>query len=227
MRLRGGNFNPFILIGNNKLNYRFLDGSLINVEKPDEENKTSSDSNNIDQVIDYLSDQIDSVVLECTERGEFPKDIQFPKSCVKSVAPTKKKLQAERPQDLVYSSNISFQIAVALRRANKSVVTEKDPKFIAVVLSSHLNNSASAIGLSVKACNGHINFYSSEIQAQQDVIDGKPVVSKGRSSNNSAYFEVKKQNLEIRLKRSTFDLEEYELFRRYQIKVHNDTRSHH
>ncbi|KVI09921.1 arginyl-tRNA--protein transferase 2-like [Cynara cardunculus var. scolymus] len=243
---------------------RFLDGSL-NVKKPDEQNETSRDSNglskkdtvssvqgdvmvdngaqmnNLEQVTYYLSKQIDSVVLACTDSGEFPSDVQFSKSSVKSVAPAKRKLQAETAEVLLYSSNISFQIAAALRRANKSIHQKDDhcveptPKVIAEVLSSHLDNLVSAIGLSVKACNGHINFYSTQVQSQADVIVGKPAVSKdsltssgskGSSSNNSRKLQAKGQSLEIRLKMSSFDPEEYALYRRYQIKVHNDTPNH-
>ncbi|KAI3793213.1 hypothetical protein L1987_35828 [Smallanthus sonchifolius] len=220
---------------------RFLDGSF-NIKNSDEQNEFSPASsaqkdiivdkpnglqaNNIDQMIDYLSDQINSAVLTCIEKGEFSSEIQFPKASVKSVAPNKRKLQVEEAQYLVYTSNISFQIAAALRRVHKNVGTEKDPKFVAEMISNHLNNSASAISLSVKACNGHINFYSTETQAQADATLGRPGVSKGSSSKSTENFQVKRQNLEIRLKRSTFDPEEYELYRKYQIKVHNDTPDH-
>ncbi|KAL8192890.1 hypothetical protein R6Q57_027338 [Mikania cordata] len=220
---------------------RFLDGSL-NIKNSDEQKETSPaslvqkdtivdnpnrlQSNNIEQMIVYLSNQINSVVTTCIEHGEFPSEIQYPKASIKSVAPNKRKLQAEEAQDLVYTSNISFQIAAVLRRVHKNVGKEKDPKFVAEMLSNHLHNSALAISLSVKACNGHINFYSAATQTQADVIVGKPVVSKGSSSNNPEKFQVKSQNLEIRLKRSSFDQEEYELYRKYQITVHNDTPDH-
>ncbi|MFS8013069.1 putative arginyltransferase [Helianthus anomalus] len=188
----------------NQLDCRFLDGSL-NIKNSDEQkdimvdNPNRLQSNRIDQMIDYLSDQINSSVLTCIEQGELPSEIQFPKASVKSVAPNKRKLQAEEAQDLVYTCNISFQIAAALRRqAQKNVGTGKDSSLVAEMLSKHLYKSASALSLSVKACNGHVNFYSAETQ----------------------------DNLEIRLKRSTFDREEYELYRKYQIKVHNDTPDH-
>ncbi|KAJ0705262.1 putative arginyltransferase [Helianthus annuus] len=183
---------------------RFLDGSL-NIKNSDEQkdimvdNPNRLQSNRIDQMIDYLSDQINSSVLTCIEQGELPSEIQFPKASVKSVAPNKRKLQAEEAQDLVYTCNISFQIAAALRRqAQKNAGTGKHSSLVAEMLSKHLNKSASALSLSVKACNGHVNFYCAETQ----------------------------DNLEIRLKRSTFDREEYELYRKYQIKVHNDTPDH-
>ena len=59
--------------------------------------------NNMEQVMHYLTEQIDSVVLACTERGEFPSDVQLSKSSVKSVAPAKRKLQAETAEVLLYS----------------------------------------------------------------------------------------------------------------------------
>ncbi|KAK1409345.1 hypothetical protein QVD17_35871 [Tagetes erecta] len=220
---------------------RFLDGSLNN-KNSDEQNKISSassvqkdikvdnpngvQSNNIDQKVDYLSEQINSAVLTCIEQGEFSNEIQFPKASVKNVAPNKKKLQAEEAQDLVFTSNISFQIAAALRRVHKNVGEGKDPKFVAEMLSNHLKSPALSIGLSVKACNGHINFYSTETQTKADVTASRPAVSKASCSNNLEKLHLKRQNLEIRLKRSTFDPEEYELYRKYQIKVHNDTPDH-
>ncbi|XP_076911937.1 arginyl-tRNA--protein transferase 2-like [Bidens hawaiensis] len=216
---------------------RFLDGSL-NIKNSDEQKETSSassaqkdglQSNNIDQMIDFLSDQINSAILTCIEQGgfQFSSEIQFPKASVKSVAPNKRKLQAEESQDLVYTSNISFQIAAALKRAQKNVGTGKDPKSLAETIANRLTNSSSAISLFVKACNGHINFYSAESQTLPDASVEKPAVSKASSSNDtSEKFPVKRQNLEIRLKRSTFDPEEYELYRKYQIKVHNDTPDH-
>lgn len=232
------NCNIDDILLSNLLDHRFLEGSLT-IKNSDEQNKISSassvqkditvnnrnglQSNNIDQTIDYLSEQINSAVLTCIEQGEYPNEIQFPKASVKSVAPKKKKLQAEEAQDLVYTSNISFQIAAALRRVHKNVGTEKDPKSVAEMLSTHLKNPASSIGLSVKACNGHVNFYSTETQTQADVTAARPALSKGSGSNNPEKLYVKRQNLEIRLKRSTFDPEEYELYRKYQIKVHNDT----
>ncbi|XP_071734410.1 arginyl-tRNA--protein transferase 1-like [Rutidosis leptorrhynchoides] len=218
---------------------RFLEGSL-NVKKSDEQNETSNNTNrlsnsntvdsvqtgpqtnSIDKAMQYLSDEIDSAVLECTQKGELPNDIQFPKASVKRVAPTKRKLQAEEAQDLLYTSNISFQIAAAIKRANKTFVTEKNPNSVAEMLSTRLHNLPSPIVLSIKACNGHINFYSSETQP---AVSKVPSTSSG-SKTSSSNYHPEKRSLEIRLKRSCFDREEYALYRRYQIKVHNDTPDH-
>ncbi|KAI3519798.1 hypothetical protein L1887_09014 [Cichorium endivia] len=219
---------------------RFLEGSLT-LKKPDEQKDSNSihlpdtdhvktdnksQTNNIEQ---FLSNEIDSIVLTCTERGEFPNNLNFPKASVKTVAPSKRKLQADEAHDLLYTSNISFQISAALKRANKSLQKEDqcvdlNPKLIAEMLSGHLSNLPSSLRLSVKACNGHINFYSTELQSQTNPIPGKPDLSS--TSGKSKGISVNKQSLEIRLKRSGFDPEEYALYRRYQIKVHNDTPDH-
>lgn len=215
---------------------RFLEGSL-SLKKPDEQKDSNSihlpdtdhvktdnksQTNNIEQ---FLSHEIDSIVLTCTEHGEFPNNLNLPKASVKSVAPSKRKLQADEAHDLLYTSNISFQISAALKRANKTLQKDDpNPKLIAEILSGHLSNLPASLHLSVKACNGHINFYSTEKQPQTDPIPGKPDSSS--TSGKSKGVSVNKQSLEIRLKRSGFDPEEYALYRRYQIKVHNDTPDH-
>nr|GEU78594.1 acyl-CoA N-acyltransferase [Tanacetum cinerariifolium] len=58
------------------------------------------------------------------------------------------------------------------------------------------------------------------------ILAGRPAVSKDSSSTNFGELYVKKQNLEIRLKRSFFDQEAYALYRRYVIKVHNHKPDH-
>lgn len=250
---------------------RFLDASL-NAEKSDKHTEPSSsrDSRNFsheattssapmdflvdnsepkntpEQFIQYLSDQIDRVLHECIERGELPCHVQLPQASVKSVVQAKRKLLVEGSQDLLYSSNISFQVAAAIRRANKNcpkpsahspeennLAAELTPKTIAEKLSSYLNLSAEAFGFSVKACNGHINFYSTAKLAPSNSVIEKVAASKDSATvsggNDSCLKKfcgqnqaAKRQSLEIRLERSSFDPEEYALYRRYQIKVHND-----
>ncbi|XP_068329451.1 arginyl-tRNA--protein transferase 2-like [Pyrus communis] len=202
-----------------------------------------------EKILHFLSDQVDNSVRGCSESGEFP-DIQFPKASVKKVLQAKRKLLVEESEDLLYSSNIAFQIAATIR---KSLPGEKDahqgrlltnitdekgpsPKLIAEKLESSLNQLAKTSGLLVRACNGHLNFYSatkqaSSYQSAQTVSVAKGSAtsseSKGCSVKNiSQYNPVKRRRLEIHLKRSSFDSEEYALYRRYQIAVHNDTPEH-
>ncbi|KAK9283459.1 hypothetical protein L1049_011703 [Liquidambar formosana] len=210
----------------------------------------NEEKNKAEQVMHHLSDQIDNAVRVCTGSGVFPFNIQFPKASVKKVSQAKRKLLVEGSENLLYTSNIAFQIAAALRHSQSD---EKDinqsrmlrhgteesglsPKTIAEKLASSLTQIAETSGLSIKACNGHINYYSATKQASLD--DGVQINppseksptgcgSKGSCLKKSCERpQGKRRRLEIRLKRSSYDPEEYALYKRYQIKVHNDTPDH-
>ncbi|XP_043712035.1 arginyl-tRNA--protein transferase 2-like [Telopea speciosissima] len=252
---------------------RFLDGTL-DVKRPEltEEKNTSKASCSLgsneasrsmtkassarnfkendeeEQYMQFLSDQIDNVVRACALGGEFPSDIQLPKASVKKVTQTKKKL-IEGSEDLLYTSNISFQIAATLRR---SMPVEKDnelgplrnskdqngctvdlsPKTVAEKLVCSLNQLGEFCGSSIRACNGHLNFYSGTRQASfgegsalDNAIGQSPKVggSKRSCTEKSRECPQPRQKIEIKMKKSSFDPEEYDLYRRYQIKVHKDS----
>ncbi|XP_004307634.1 PREDICTED: arginyl-tRNA--protein transferase 2 isoform X1 [Fragaria vesca subsp. vesca] len=244
---------------------RFLDGAL-ECKQPVEPNaskdthgqnhlgvsisapKNSGEKDGEEKILNYLSDQVDKAVHSCLDSGEF-RAIQCPKASVKKVLQAKRKLLAAGSEDLLYSSNIAFQLAAAMRQC----VTDKkeahqgrelghiaeengsSPKLIAEKLESSLNQLGNTSGLSVRACNGHLNFYSVTKPASSDgsahvVSNFKGTArseSKGSSlKNNSEYTQVKRRRLEIRLKRASFDSEEYALYKRYQMMVHNDTPDH-
>ncbi|CAL5407466.1 unnamed protein product [Camellia sinensis] len=209
----------------------------------------NKEKNKAENFMHHLSNQIDNAVHAFVGSGEFPCDIQLPKATIKKVAPAKRKLQVEGSEDLLFSSSISFQIAAALKRVEKDDYlklsresTEKNghflelsPTIIAEKLTSSLNQLAENSGLSIRACNGHINFYSSKKQDWLDeMVERDPVSkesptgsgSKERCSKISKCPQGKRRRLEIRLNRSSFDPEEFSLYRRYQIKVHNDTPDH-
>lgn len=228
-------------------------GSLAGTSGPEAKESLAGkdeDKTKMSSMMPYLSGQIDNAVNACIESGEFPCDIQLPKASVTMVLPAKRKLQVEGSEDLCYSSNISFQIAATLRRAQsaKSDVplsklsrhnTGNDvsslaysPKTIAEKLVSPLNHMVEVCGMSIRACNGHINFYlareynflNTEIQISdvpKESSDGSG--SEGVCSKKSSECpRAKRRKLEIRLKRSSFDPEEFALYRRYQMKVHNE-----
>ncbi|XVF84007.1 hypothetical protein PTKIN_Ptkin16aG0540200 [Pterospermum kingtungense] len=255
----------------NRRMQRFLDGKLEG-RKPNElaENPSASkntDSSNhhtgsslaasesfscgnkgktkVEEFMLHLSDQIDKMVLRYIKSGEFPPGIQLPKAEVKKVTHAKRKLSVEGSEDLLYSSNIAFQIAATLRRkqsaeniqqsqmpGQSSEENDLTPKAIAEKLACALNKLANISGLSIRACNGHINFYSAakDVSLDGDVqIVARPEESGSGSKSakkSSEHPQGKKRKLEIRLKRSSFDPEEYALYRRYQIKVHNDPSDH-
>ncbi|KAL2549648.1 Arginyl-tRNA--protein transferase 1 [Forsythia ovata] len=200
-----------------------------------------------DQYMHYASQKIDNIVQSCMKNGEFLYDIQLPKASVKKVAPAKRKLQAKELEDLVYSCNIAFQIAATLRKSKVDVEhtkslergvggnrhsTELSPKLIAEILASQLKELAKSSGLSIRACNGHINFYSTTKQAHSVEESGNTKISTQSFTASGGNCCLKKtggqpngqkSTFEIRLKRSSFDYEEYSLYRKYQLRVHNDT----
>ncbi|KAB2620517.1 arginyl-tRNA--protein transferase 1-like [Pyrus ussuriensis x Pyrus communis] len=202
-----------------------------------------------EKIMHYLSDQVDNAVRGCSENGEFP-DIQFPKAIVKKVLQAKRKLLVEGSEDLLYSSNIAFQIAATIRRSlpgendvhqgrlSTHITDEKgpSPKLIAEKLECYLNQLAKTSGLLVRACNGHLNFYSATKQASLYESAQTVNISKGSAAgseskgcgvtHSSQNAPVKRRRLEIHLRRSSFDSEEYALYRRYQIAVHNDSPEH-
>ncbi|PIN09689.1 Arginyl-tRNA-protein transferase [Handroanthus impetiginosus] len=194
----------------------------------------SEDKENDDQRIRFLSGQIDKIVQLCL------KSVELPKASVKKVPPAKRKLQADISEDLIYTSSIAFQIAAKIKRTKKNIENEKSvqrvlgekedseelsPKRIAEILASYSKQLGDSCGLSVRACNGHINFYSAAEQAQLVEKTGRHVITKP-SHVESDKPQGQKRRLEIRLKKSCFDYEEYSLYRKYQLQVHNDTPAH-
>lgn len=211
--------------------------------RPMSEESLAAGSENKDEVEKslHLSNQIDNVIHILIERGEFASGIQLPKASVKRVSQGKRKLLVNGSEDLLYSSNIAFQIAASIKRAQScdkvvddskpARVCEKEndssPKIIAEKLVASLDPTVKNSGLSIRACNGHINFYASSKQVSLNrSVQNAPVPKNSRmkhySGGNCLIGQVKRRKLEIRLNRSSFDPEEFALYRRYQLKVHND-----
>ncbi|KAH0457938.1 hypothetical protein IEQ34_013253 [Dendrobium chrysotoxum] len=199
-----------------------------------------------DEFLQVLSNEVNNAISACIDRGEFP-SIQFPKAVVKKVKPQAKRKLTE---DLLYTSNIPFQIAALLKRAQSAHGNNSPaglnnpsqnggsldipPNVIAEALSSSIKWDDQPFGLLVKACNGHLNFYSSTDQSNySDFVSNieacTQTFERARGQNKESYstdsiakIPFKKQKLEIRMKRSSFDPEEFSLYKRYQIKIHGD-----
>ncbi|KAL7147850.1 hypothetical protein ABFS83_06G136600 [Erythranthe nasuta] len=223
---------------------RFVDGTL-DVKKTDKlthELDSSGESCNIatespvvdgggkdetNQFMHFLSEKINNSVQVSMKSEEFPSDIQLPKAFIKRVVPAKRNLQADNSEELIFSCNIAFQISATLRRFKKDFQhTESSALSIAEILASHSKQTVEARGLSVRACNGHINFYS--LTKQPDLIDPRGgIISKTAPTEIiCGARESQRHRFEIRLKQSSFDYEEYSLYKKYQLTVHNDTPDH-
>ncbi|KAK7290130.1 hypothetical protein RIF29_04332 [Crotalaria pallida] len=222
---------------------------LSNLTSEESLSASNKEQNEVEKFLHDLSDQIDKVVQMFTEKGEFPFGIQFPKASVRKVSQGKKKLLVNGSEDLLYSSNIAFQIAASIKQVqsgnkdgndsqpSRDCETENgsSPKLIAEKLVASLDPIAKNSGLSIRACNGHINFYASSKQVSpsgsvQNVAEPRKSLTKhgigGKRLISSQHGQVKRRKLEFRMSRSSFDPEEFALYRRYQLKVHNDKPDH-
>ncbi|KAK3407888.1 hypothetical protein EUGRSUZ_J00228 [Eucalyptus grandis] len=207
------------------------------------------DKNEPEQFMHYLSDAIDKAVQACIESETFSANLQLPKASVKGVSPTKKKKLVKGLENLSYTSNIAFQLAATLRRARSEKKDEKGSEFsgisaedqlpseltprrIGEKLARSLSQTDETSGFLVQACNGHLNFYSIAEHASADKTGEEKSLSKESSTRNGNKRRCmvrccnccsgKRRKLEILLKRSSFEREEFELYRRYQLKVHKD-----
>lgn len=233
---------------------RFLDGSL-ELKKGDEikekslssgahgpGSKRTEEVHGQDPVLCSLSDKINNAVMMCVKSGDFPSDVQLPKAVVKVVKPQVKRKLVNISEDLLYTSSIAFQIVAMLRQKGNKEITNsvQSGSYTDLSLDTVAEKLVCSVGqlselsLYVKACNGHLNFYSSV--KQLDSFDEFPSVSiTKKPAENSAgscnilncheglNTEYKRRRLEIRMKRSSYDPEEYALYKKYQIRVHNDT----
>ncbi|KAF2296257.1 hypothetical protein GH714_037117 [Hevea brasiliensis] len=147
----------------------------------------NEEKNRAEHIVNYLSDQVDKAIHSCAESGEFPCNIQLPNASVKQVSQAKRKLLVGA-EELMYSSNIAFQIVATIRRvqAAERVMrhdAENDtvsPKVIAEKLAASLSQLTETSGFSISACNGHINFYTSTTQASSS--EGAQIVIGSKES---------------------------------------------
>lgn len=169
-------------------------------------------------------------VQVCIQSGEFPSNMPIPKASVKKVFCDKKKKLAKGPEQLLYTSSVAFPIAAAIKRTHTSEKAEINgnklsPETISEMLLSAMSKVRETPGVSIKVSKGHINFLS----ASQDSFSEKHVTTPNETlcaKKDSENHKARKLKLEMRLKKSSFDREEHELYKRYQLKVHNDNPSH-
>ncbi|RZC79294.1 hypothetical protein C5167_003503 [Papaver somniferum] len=227
-----------------------MDGSDTSISTVKKSSTGSSAGNSEEEkFLQHLSTQIDFVVHAWAVSEGFPSDIQLPKAAMKKFTHARKK-QIGGSENILYSSNISFQLAATFKRSKlaeqdtnmlgvsktgadqNGMSSELSPKFIAERLACSLNQLEEFSVLSARAVNGHLNFYSAETTIHTGQVPGTTIVSSNSPRTfrikqcsiveSSKSLQQKRRRLEMRLKRSSFDPEEYDLYRRYQIKVHND-----
>ncbi|OEL24443.1 Arginyl-tRNA--protein transferase 2, partial [Dichanthelium oligosanthes] len=198
-----------------------------------------------DEFICCLSSKINDAIDTCFQGGIIGSTVQLPRAVVKTVKPqVKKKVEAMQEKkvgvkDLVYTCNISFQTVAAVRRAlpkenganQTEVLADLSPNSVAEKLAMTMEHHGGLAGFEVKACNGHLNFYSATNPAMQNhtsvvvpaqASDNSSSSKQGSVNKNDAKHPQKGKSLEIRMSTSHFDPEEFALYRRYQTKVHKE-----
>ncbi|MCO5557983.1 hypothetical protein L7F22_011557 [Adiantum nelumboides] len=111
------------------------------------------------------------------------------------------------------------------------------PLHLAELFASRLQNKVELHDHVVEACNGHLNFLlqksaSLEVANTENMHPSKRVngyASCSRNSQQKTFVSpsltcqlTPKRILEVRMRRSAFDPEEFALYKRYQIAVHHD-----
>lgn len=131
-------------------------------------------------------------------------------------------------------------IVDALQLHNESVEKPIDasrgvsPAVLADLFASNLQNEYGMHGFVVEACNGHLNFLLQNPTALNLLKneDSLRITSANHDSDTSVSKSAKhlhvlsqretRRVLEVRMRRSAFDPEEFALYKRYQIAVHHD-----
>jgi arginyl-tRNA---protein transferase len=195
-------------------------GSLVTVTEQLRE------AENQDMFISFLSNKINNAVNTFFKRRGILLTGQAPKSAVRKVKPQMKcKLKdiVTQQEDLVYTCNVSFQIAAYIKKldAKAENFDSISPSIIAEELETSIS-SENIAGFMIKACNGHLNFYANA--KQENTLVEESVQSKQTLKINNDNTPPKRRKLEIRMKRSEFDPGEYALYEKYQTLVHQDKR---
>ncbi|XP_073009915.1 arginyl-tRNA--protein transferase 2-like isoform X2 [Typha latifolia] len=228
------------------------DASLVKISEAsvkDSPAGTCQSSPKEDEFNCYLSNKLDSVISTCYGGGEFPFITQLPKSVVKKVTPQMRKKLMELTEDLLYTSSISFLIAAAIRHswpreknaASLGLLSDENqngkppdvsPQTIAEKLVRSMELHGDIPNFVTRACNGHLNFYSAAKQTISrlssadvpiQILKGNEVCSnQSCATSSNVVLPQNERKLEIRMNRSNYDPEEFALFRRYQMEVHND-----
>jgi arginine-tRNA-protein transferase len=198
--------------------------------------------------MDYTSKLLTTAIYhalkDCVSFGEYPDDMEFP---IIKVAQNHR-LTSKNGNDVTYTCNVAFRCAAEiLKHKNNTRIIPKYPvhiedahkklaELLADSMASKLQKFESISHIKVEASNGHINFKvtrnddagSSAINGLRHIRRSNPVsntsISTATYVSRQCNGEVHtKRKLEIRTKRSSFDVEEFALYRRYQTIIHHES----
>lgn len=108
------------------------------------------------------------------------------------------------------------------------------PAVLAELFAAKLQNKDGMHGFVVEACNGHLNFVlrnpaTLDLWKREDLHlnksangDSETCIIKSMKDVYGVSHRETRRVLEVRMRRSAFDPEEFALYKRYQIAVHHD-----
>ncbi|BBN18062.1 arginyl-tRNA---protein transferase [Marchantia polymorpha subsp. ruderalis] len=202
-----------------------------------------ADLSDEEKLIESVKFAIKTSITKCVEKGVLPQSLEVPEVVVKPISQkVKDKLKVESRAD--FTSNVAFPLAATVKRLKKIEIQDAGksnlqqgsilvltPQEIAenlVIVLSELFLPGVAI---VTASNGYLNFLLSDVKMSSPkyLVGEKQVNQSVHVTTSEQLLELMKpaapgftRKLEIRMARSSFDAEEFALYKKYQIAVHND-----
>ena len=205
----------------------------------------------VDGNIEKISIALQDAMVSAFLSSDCFKDLDFPEIVVRELKPSmRKQIKSSSAGDVHYTCNIAFPCAATLLKQNDFAVINKvlqqgdqirdtgkvNLESLSVLLAerfaSLLENHVQISEFQIEACKGHLNFICRNPSTSNS---GEAACKYESTSNNTAIEDVSPSSflqipssmqlqrvLEIRMKRSAFDPEEFALYKRYQIGVHND-----
>ncbi|XP_024529360.1 arginyl-tRNA--protein transferase 1 [Selaginella moellendorffii] len=209
---------------------RYLEGDCIG--KDDDASKGTisgmETGKEEDGVSAALVDSLKAAIRDWMVDAGVGSDFQVPDVGVRRISEkVRKKLQegSTSEWEASYTSNAAFLVASALKKRRNLDGGQLAMEVVPADLASQLAAKLSAKQLSgvvVKACKGHVNFYLSSSAKGKSSVAAIHGETKAGNGDGEAPVHRVKRTLEVRMQRSAFDRESFELYKKYQVLVHND-----
>lgn len=174
---------------------------------------------------------VQRVQQPCSKRGMNTQNVEVLYTC--SVAFSCAAALLKHKHDCKIVSNASIQHAGVHKVEDKSVLGKVAVQ-LADIIALKLQNHDKMTSIRVEACNGHLNFSLTVLDSWRttksctttSIVDSKSRQSTGVSGPIKSLQPLggtfAKHKLEIRTRKSSFDAEEFALYRRYQMAVHHE-----
>ncbi|KAH7404353.1 hypothetical protein KP509_15G021900 [Ceratopteris richardii] len=202
-----------------------------------------------DSNTDTLKEKICSAISDCIQKGELPDTFDASKIVVQKFRRRGSRRHDKLSGGLCYTCNVAFPYAAALFKQNtdckllKSLISQSQgiddiegkithqclASALADIIALKLERLGNTADFKVQACNGHLNFFMVPLDTSYTIgpNDSEIKQSKQKNTMNKISLPVNlkcavKHKLEIHTKDSVFDPEEFSLYKKYQVAIHNE-----